>query len=258
MRRILALCVLALVSPAAVEAGSITVSDFIGVNVTYTFRGDTFSAARLGSVLMSNGSNISPSIDGRTFEAYCVDIFGPIFDPGTPQPPAEFDATASLMSVWTDTNAGPGPRVNAGRQTAWMYRTFVADLPLGDTSRTGLLMATWNVLYDDDFTVNPYMDALFSVDPPTSAGVISEANRYLKALSNNLAAANLSDATWLILQEQCDVPPCRDVQNFVGPLDQVTPVPEPGSTALLLLSGLGGIAAARRRRCNTWLRSPHT
>jgi hypothetical protein len=100
MRKLLfGLCVL--FCAPAVHAGPIVVDDFRGVFVGYFSPVTTGeSRALLGSSRMSGGSGISPAIDGFDFKAYCVDVLGPIFDPGTPQPPATFDATAASMQTW--------------------------------------------------------------------------------------------------------------------------------------------------------------
>ena len=74
-----------------------------------------------------------------------------------------------------------------------------------------------------------------------------QANEWLEALQANQLPANLADATWLQLEAICGDEDCDDIQDFIGPLQAPTPVPEPAS-ALLLTSAIGGLAATRRRR----------
>jgi hypothetical protein len=231
MRKLLlCLCVFAGV-PSASYAGTITVDDFTGVFVGYYSPVTTGeSRARLGSSLMSGGIGVSPAIDGLIFEAYCVDIDGPIFDPGTPQPPAIFNATAASMQTW---DKYPGAVPQAGRYAAWLYNEFAASIAANDDNvgRTGLQMAIWNVLYDADLTVDT---GAFRVNPNDTL-VVARANDYLTTLGLNLPAALIADATWLQLQD-CSVAPCRDVQDFVGPgVAQGAAVPEPAAARRLRL-----------------------
>jgi hypothetical protein len=236
--------------PAASQAGPITVDDFRGVFVGYYSPVTTGeSRALLGSSLMSGGSGISPAIDGLTFEAYCVDILGPIFDPGTPQPPATFDATAGAMQDW---NKYTDAQDNAGSYAAWLYNEYAAtnaaidvNTDLGQVSRTALQMAIWNVLYDADFTVESGAFRVSDVSQDDDK-VRAVANTYLAALDLNQVVARQANATWLQLQD-CSVTPCRDVQDFVGPgAIQPAPVPEPATMSLFAV-GLGAMGVRRRR-----------
>jgi hypothetical protein len=247
MRKLLLSLSISLCVPAVSYAGPITVDDFNGVTAGYysslILNGTFESRDELGSSLMTGGSNISSAIDGKTFEAYCVDLLGPIFDPGTPQPPAEFDATAGSMQNW---NKYAGALPTAGRYAAWLYDEFADTIAKADddVGRTGLQMALWNVLYDTDLTVDT---GDFRVNL-NDAAVRTAANNYLQALALNIPLALAADATWLQLQD-CSVSPCRDVQDFIGPLAETSPapVPEPATLSLLAM-GLVGMGARRMRR----------
>lgn len=231
-----------LIVPAPAHAGSIVVGDFLGVAVGYfspVTSGVQF--AILGSVPMRDGTGVSPAIDGLAFEAYCVDIHGPIFDPGTPQPPATFDATAASMTHW---HIYPDAQAAAGQYASWLYEEFAAGIAAGPgdlIGRTALLMAIWNVLYDTDFSV---ATGVFGVSSEPQFGAVrTRADQFLGALDAHRAEALLSDATWLQLQD-CSVSPCRPVQGFIGPDQLPKAVPEPGSVLLLAL-GFTAIAFAK-------------
>jgi len=243
LRTFLSICCAVLV-PSLSAAGTIVVGDFKWVNVGYYSPvTDGQSRAVLGSVDMSRGRSISPGIDGMSFEAYCVDILGPIFDPGRPQPPATFDATAAPLATW-DLYVGAVPA--AGRYAAWLYNRYAEDIAASniDLERTALLMAIWNVLFDDDFTVGTGDFRVSAID----VAVQVSADAKLAELADNLPAAMASDATWLQLQD-CSTGSCVDVQDFVGPLPQSTP--EPGTAGLVAMGLLGaGLVRRRGRRDN--------
>jgi hypothetical protein len=199
----------------------------------------------LGSVNMSNGSGLPSGLNApASFEAYCVDIFGPIFFPddvGLPNPPAVYSANADLMSNWTIAGLGtPGygslvAQPDAGRMAAYLYNKNAGSFAAGDlTDRTALLMSIWEVLFDDDFSL---LTGRFRLNP-ADAAVVAAGTLFLVDLQAHLA--NLGDASWLQLDFGT-----INTQDFVGPAAASTPVPEPG--ALLLLSmGLATVAARRR------------
>lgn len=246
MRRALGVSLLVLVAAASAEAGPITLTDLPGVQFDYVFNGVEHGVAGLAGVQMSGGSGIDPAIDGRIFEAYCVDLNGslPFFDERV------VDATAASMRTWSDPSGLLSPRLNAGAQAAWLYTEFVDDASPSTISRTALQVALWNVLYDADFTVSESLvPAIFSVrvDSFQSANdeaIIAAANSYLQALLNNQVAANLADATWLQLRT-CASANCGDIQDFIGPGLAAAPVPEPASALLLLVGVAGGFAGRR-------------
>jgi hypothetical protein len=255
MRRALGISLLVLGVAASAEAGPITLTDLPSVQFDYVYNGVEQGVFGLAGVEMRDGSGIDPAIDARVFQAYCVDLDGPLplFDRRV------VDATAAPMSTWEDPSDLPSPRTipgvsNAGAQAAWLYSEFVDDASPDAITRTALQVALWNVLYDVDFTVREGLaPAIFSVrvddfQTQNDLDIIDAANGYLGALQANLVAANLADATWLQLR----VPDCNgnncDLQDFIGPGQQVNPVPEPASALLLAAGAIGLIATGRRER----------
>ncbi len=226
--------------PQRAHAATITIeSTFTGVNVGYFYSGfvsgtfDGFAHAVLGSVTMDLGAGLDAP---ASFEAYCVDIFGSIFDPGTSTQtvPVTVNATPASMTTWSDPS-GATSQANAGAIAAYLYNTFEPTVAT-DTQRTALAMAIWNVLYDNDQSVSNNAGSFYVWDDP--GGVVTQANIYLAALG-------VSDATWLQLTTTDQSGKVTDVQDFVGPVSGTTTVPEP-SSAWLLLAGVFAIAVARR------------
>jgi hypothetical protein len=230
--------------PVSSAAGPLTLGFWQGVAVRYVSTIAGTGQTVLGSSLATNGSGISPAIDGRTFEAYCVDINGPVFDGIGPY---TYEATAASMTAW-DIHPPPLGRALAGNYVAWLYTELAQDIATADddVGRTALQMAIWNVLFDTDFSVSAD-DGDFWISNVGSNDVLSVANGYLGLLNDNLVDASLADATWLQLRlnNSSNSP---DVQDFIGPLAMsTTPVPEPG-TLVLLASGLVAGGWQRRRR----------
>jgi hypothetical protein len=253
MRTVVLVGVLAVVCPATARAGTITLlNDFSGPAVQYTFIDEgaakTFTPLFLGSILMTADGADLGALDGRTFEAYCVDIRGPILEgefPGINEP---YQATTGLMSTW---QAEDGLNTEAaGRAAAWLYTEIAADFDDNTLSveRTAMQMALWNVLYDDDDSVLAG-EGNFYVSNDLGTGVTALANEYLDEL---FAAGDISasDAPWIQLND-IGVDPStgirKSAQDFIGPNPETTPVPEP-SAGLLLGMGAMSLAAFRSRK----------
>lgn len=267
-----ALLCLGLAAPDA-SAGTISIDSFFkGVPVGYTLdnpqAGQFFAADGLGSVVMSNAQGVAGFPFGGSFEAYCADILGDIFDPGTSTQtvPATVNATAAAMSGWTDPN-GLGS-AGAGAKAAWLYNTYnplIAFVPgattvtfaaLGvsaaaDVARTALAMSLWEVLYETaatysvsdgagaffvwcDTTSPAYNPFTTGCGPRPQGTVVTLANSFLATLG-----ANTDTATWLQLSN-----PNEDVQDFIGPAPAVAP--EPATLGLLVVGA--AVCAVRRRR----------
>lgn len=254
----------ALTFPATARAGSIFLgNDFFGSNVHYFFSGTTYKPFTLGSVTMSEGAGLGPSLDApNSFEAYCIDINTDVFESsiGLPEPPATYSAEAALMSGWSDPS-GLITLPGAGSRAAWLYNTYAATFSATQLDeRSALQLALWNTLYDVDFSVSPSAGNFYvSVATADTAGnaasyaaIASLANGFLTDLQNNLGQAALSDAAWLQLSvttPATETEPAKtiDAQDFIGPLTPATPVPEPGA-GMLLGMGIASLAAFRSRK----------
>ena len=232
---------IACILPTPARAGAITVTDMAGISVSYysPVTGSDPRFGLLGAVRMSGGSGLGPGVDGRTFEAYCVDILTSIFVGGTPGSGEEFYATAGSMADW---DAYPGRPSTAGAYASWLYEAYARDIADRDDflGRAALQVAIWEVLYDTGLSITT---GDFRVsDRPLDAAVRTRAQEYLTFLGADPGASH-SDATWLKLRA-CAEPGCADIQDFVGPDRKPAPVPEAPS-GLLLALGIAAVAAAR-------------
>jgi len=248
------IALLALLCPSSARAGSITIDTFFqGYGATFVVAGEGASTGgnsfEIGSVVMSQGSGLGPTLDALpTFEAYCVDFNTSVFGPTLPDPPGVYDATAGVMSAWVD---GGGLTANgSGQRAAWLYNTYASTVDpnatsdLGKRERAALQMAIWNALYDADFTVvNNGLagNSTYFVADPRNLTVL--ADTYLAGLQLAGLAVSTSDAAWLQLSKGA-----TDAQDFIGPGVPVEQhVPEP-ATAMLLGLGMAGFAAFRSRK----------
>ncbi len=204
-----------LVWPASARAGSILLNnDFNGLNVHYSFNGETFRPFTLGSVTMSDGMGLTSELNSpNVFESYCVDIFTGVFDSfaGLPEPPATYLADASLMSMWQDPNGLSSP-IDGSLRAAYLYDKYVTNSTFASDDlqgRTALQLAIWNVLYDTEFSVSTALGGSFYVsleglDPVADAAQIlsyeaiaARANVFLADVQT--ADVSASDAAWLKL-----------------------------------------------------------
>lgn len=258
--RILSLLALvALLSPTNAQAGSITVTtDFGGSLVGYWFDGNRYPSllfggggVALGGLTMENPVDVGVTLPA-SFQAYCVEILGPILeaDPafGGEDVPVTYNATAASMSTWTDPpNTLPGPNELSGRRAAYLYNLYGGVTAADD--RTALQMAIWEVLYDVDLSVT-LTTGRFYVDPDLPAQryatIANIANDYLSNLALHPVEVGLSDATWLQLSFGSGADE-KNIQDFIGPAPSPASVPEPGA-GLLLGTGIAALAAFRSRK----------
>ena len=106
-----AVAIFAITFPRASEAGTISLDTaFLGSAVGYelesaipAFQIHAFAIDGLGSVRMSQAAGVDGIGFAEVFEAYCVDILGPIFDNFSPtaNPPVEVTAFGDPMTTWS-------------------------------------------------------------------------------------------------------------------------------------------------------------
>ena len=283
---------LALAPPFA-NAGTIEIHSFFkGAAVAFSFKGvdEPFLADGFGSVAMSNAQGLGSLDAAGSFEAYCVEMLGDIFNPGSSTdpgpplfpgpdfPPGRFVTIAAdgqSMSGWFDPADGIA---GAGPKAAWLYGAFNPSIeslaastlitftvPGGpitapaDVARTALASAIWEVLYENAaaYGVNDGNGRFSIYCDKTLAPLATCASRpqgSVVALANGMLASlgsSTAAGTWLKLGIEGD--PVEDVQNFVGPAAGASAAPEPAIT--VLLAGSLAVWAARCVRRGTGYRS---
>jgi hypothetical protein len=124
-----------------------------------------------GSVLLKNPSGLPGLETFAEFEAYCVEMFGPLINSASVVDPNGFvlDATVASMTTWSDDfqdgNNQPIGVAGGGPKAAWLYNKYNALIQdnVGthiseiagfsnvevDTARSALGVAIWEVLYED-------------------------------------------------------------------------------------------------------------
>jgi hypothetical protein len=179
---------------------------------------------------LGNGANVylgAVPITGDlgAFESYCVDL-------------QHYDVvganqvTLGRMSDWSNAASPVHPSLGGGA-ASWLYNEYALGAVGQKSTQAALSLAIWNSLYDDDHTVSGGTG--FWVTGLSDPNYATLADGMLAALALNTDP--LPNDGWL---------QTRDLVGTHYAQDFIAPVPEP-SSVFLLVSGLAGLTAFRRR-----------
>ena len=235
MRRNLLLAALAgavmlatlMVSPA--QAGPLYFRQY-GLGVSdLQFQAPFYLRTFAGELMVDHTASGSTSDD---FAVFCVDIMNPksVIQDVTIRPLSEMPDNGNPSTVQPD----------AGDRVAWLLNQYGTEPWLatdGNFRAAALQIAIWEVLYDPfngyNVTSGNFIWLHATYDSPTQKAVYGYTTLYLNALGNNR-----SEALWYDVSLQGE-----KGQDFARALA----VPEPGSTMMLLASGLAGLGWFARR-----------
>ena len=209
------------------------------IDITYVSAASGYSAATIDAPtvalagdntrVLAGGFQMSSDEDGAlsSFVAWCLDLGAWL---GTKGPHA--------YKVRETPYENDGQTVDAGAMSR-IQSVFSANyndaVPASTDSSAAFQLALWEALYDTDMNLSSgYFKA--TADDAHVGGI---AAGYLTAAAN-YAGTNLFDLTFLESQAE------PRSQNLVT-ATELAPVPLPASS-LLLLAGMGGLAAMKRRK----------
>ncbi len=167
------------------------------------------------------------------FAVYCVDLMRP--------KTAVQDVVARPLSQLPDNGNPSSVQPDAGARVAWLLNQYGTDAWLatdGNNRAAALQLAIWEVLYDPlgSYHIGNGSFVLAYWRLPDYAPFVSYTTDYLLALGTNRSEAIWYDVTLKGVNGQ----------DFA----QAASVPEPGSTMMLLASGLSALQWFARRRPN--------
>jgi hypothetical protein len=205
--------------PAAASAGPLTISlKGMGQSEYVLIGGKQFLGTNAGEIKwgQSGVSGLDPE-----FYSYCVDLL------------SNAETTQSVFA-----------ELVTGSAVGWLYNQFSSAAHLNSAMAAGLQLAIWNVLYDNDYSVD-YQAGKGSKNNfyliLGSDGARNYANSFLKDLSYQLTLGALGGS--VLRFSTYDLPGQDQITRGAAP------VPEP-ATLLLLGSGVAALAARRKFRKN--------
>ena len=203
--------------PAAASAGPLTISlKGMGPSEYVLVGGKRLIGTNAGEIKWGQ-SGIS-GLDAE-FYSYCIDLL------------SNAETTQSVFA-----------ELMTGSAVGWLYNQFSSAAHLDSAMAAGLQLAIWNVLYDNDYSVDLQKGSNNSFYLILGSDAARKyANSFLKDLSYQLTLGALGGS--VLRFSTYDLPGQDQITRGAAP------VPEP-ATLLLLGSGVAALAARRKFRKN--------
>ena len=210
---ILVIALMALLPVAPASADSFVLGDSYNL-ITYEYAGTPYT--------VGGGSFDASRLNGEELPwVYCVDLLHDISPNGS----------YPYTEVRTDGRVNNEPVTNAG-QVAWLLDTYASTAAGNDAMEAALQGLIWTAIYGGAFEFKP-TDAQNVYFAPWSAVPFQ--------------SGIVGDYLWLSPEPGCYSEAAGAPAGCVQGVVTYSPVPEPGSTLLLLGAGLVGLSAWRRR-----------
>ena len=211
---ILVIALIALLPVAPAWADSFVLGDTYHV-ITYQYAGTPYT--------VGGGSFDVSRLNGEDLPwVYCVDLLHDISPNGS----------YPYTEVRTDGFVNGAPVSNAG-QVAWLLDTYASTAAGNDAMEAALQGLIWKAIYGGAFEF---------------IGTTDDQKHYFDLWRTaDVPAGNVGDYLWLSPEPGCYSQAAGAPAGCVQGVVTYSPVPEPGSTLLLLGAGLVGLSAWRRR-----------